>query len=220
MKGTILLFLMIPLVFYAQTNTFPASGNVGIGTTNPVSKLEVNGDISLTRTRKIKFLETINGEDRAYIRSTYGQNGEDYNSLVFAVRTGEESMMIKSNGNVGVGTMHPDSKLAVNGIVHSKEVKVDLNDWSDFVFKKGYNLPVLEEVEQHIKEKGHLKDIPSAKEVAKNGIFLGEMDARLLQKIEELTLYIIKQDKQIKKLKEENTRISVLEEKLDKLLRK
>lgn len=61
-----------------------------------------------------------------------------------------------------------------------------------------HNLPTLEEVENHIKEKGHLKDIPSAKEVEKNGIYLGEMDSKLLQKIEELTLYTIEQEKKIK----------------------
>jgi hypothetical protein len=72
--------------------------------------------------------------------------------------------------------------------------------WPDYVFDKRYNLPPLSEVEQHIKEKGHLKDIPSAEEVSQNGILLGEMNAKLLQKIEELTLYIIDQEARIKKL--------------------
>lgn len=99
-------------------------------------------------------------------------------------------------GNVGIGTKTPDSKLTVNGKIHTKEVKVDLNGWSDFVFENDYDLPTLEEVEKHIEEKGHLKGIPSAKEVKENGIFLGEMDAKLLQKIEELTLYIIELKKE------------------------
>src|SRR5690606_14357225 len=90
-------------------------------------------------------------------------------------------------------------KLAVNGNIRAKEIKVETG-WSDFVFEEGYELPTLGEVAQHIKEKGHLKDIPSAKEVKENGIFLGEMDAKLLQKIEELTLYTIQQEKQLHNL--------------------
>ncbi|MCX2680351.1 hypothetical protein OOZ15_10400 [Galbibacter sp. EGI 63066] len=105
-------------------------------------------------------------------------------------------------GNIGIGTNNPGSwKLAVNGKIRAKEIKVD-TDWSDFVFEETYTLPSLEDVEQHIKEKGHLKDIPSAKEVEENGIYLGEMDAKLLQKIEELTLYTIAQQKMIKEQQE------------------
>ena len=117
-------------------------------------------------------------------------------------------------GNVGIGTDNPDSKLAVNGEIHTKEVKVDLVGWSDFVFFDNYKLPTLEEVEKHIKEKGHLKNIPSAKEVEENGILLGEMDSKLLQKIEELTLYTIHQEKQIQNLEKENEKVKLLNEKL------
>ena len=84
-----------------------------------------------------------------------------------------------------------------------RNLLITLIGWSDFVFFKDYKLPTLKEVENHIKEKGHLKDIPSAKEVEKNGFFLGEMDAKLLQKIEELTLYTIEQEKKIKAFEKE-----------------
>lgn len=104
-------------------------------------------------------------------------------------------------GNVGIGIVsNPTDKLAVNGTIHAKEVRVDLVGWPDYVFKKEYNLPSLQEVEKHIKENGHLKDIPSAEEVAKNGFLLGEMNAKLLQKIEELTLYSIEQEARLKRL--------------------
>lgn len=104
---------------------------------------------------------------------------------------------IENNGSVGIGTLNLGNyMLAVNGKIRAKEIKVD-TDWSDFVFEEHYHLPTLQEVEVHIKEKGHLKEIPSAEEVAENGVNLGEMDAKLLQKIEELTLYIIQQEKQL-----------------------
>ncbi len=120
--------------------------------------------------------------------------------------------LIKPDGNVGIGTVDPGIwKLAVNGNIRAKEIKVETG-WSDFVFYNDYKLPTLQEVENHINEKGHLKDIPSAKEVQENGIFLGEMDSKLLQKIEELTLYTIEQEKKIKRLEEENKKVNNLKE--------
>ncbi|MNT77915.1 hypothetical protein D3C72_2170870 [compost metagenome] len=79
-----------------------------------------------------------------------------------------------------------------------------MNGWSDFVFKKDYNLPTLAQVEKQINEKGHLENIPNEEDVLKNGINLGDMNAKLLQKIEELTLYMIDQNKNIQNLMEEN----------------
>ncbi len=103
-------------------------------------------------------------------------------------------------GNVGIGTSNPGSwKLAVKGKIRAEEIKVETG-WADYVFKEDYDLPTLEEVEKHIKEKGHLINIPSAKEVEENGILLGEMNKLLLEKIEELTLYVLKQEKRIDQL--------------------
>jgi len=89
--------------------------------------------------------------------------------------------------------------------------------WADFVFEDDYKLPTLLAVEQHIIEKGHLQDIPSAKEVHKNGISLGQMDAKLLQKIEELTLYTIQQEKEIQSLKRIQQENKLLKARLDKI---
>ena len=105
-------------------------------------------------------------------------------------------------GRVGIGVTHPKSELEVNGTIRAKEVKIEATGWSDFVFDKNYNLPTLQEVEQHINQKGTLPDIPSEKEVIEEGINIGDMQAKLLQKIEELTLYVIQQDKKIQALEE------------------
>ncbi|WP_299535741.1 hypothetical protein [Ulvibacterium sp.] len=108
-------------------------------------------------------------------------------------------------GNVGIGTTpQANYRLAVDGTIHTKEVKVDLVGWADYVFADGYDLPTLEEVEQHINEKGHLINIPSAAEVEANGIALGEMNKLLLEKIEEQMLYILQLEKRILKLEGEN----------------
>jgi hypothetical protein len=123
---------------------------------------------------------------------------------------------IMDNGNVGIGNMTPSNKLDVNGTVHSKEVKVDMSGWPDFVFKKEYTLPTLEEVEKHIAEKGHLENIPSEEEVLKDGINLGEMNAKLLQKIEELTLYMIEMKKENAEIKKENEEMKSRIEKMEK----
>ena len=125
-----------------------------------------------------------------------------------------------SNGKLGIGTVSTGNhKLAVEGSIGAREIKVESNGWSDFVFYDNYNLPTLTEVENHIKQKGHLKDIPSAEEVEKNGIYLGEMDAKLLRKIEELTLYTIDQQKEIEELKKQNSRVKYLELLVNKLLK-
>lgn len=93
-------------------------------------------------------------------------------------------------------------KLAVNGTVRAKEIRVEINpEWPDYVFAKGYKLPTLDEVKQHIEKEGTLPDVPNKADVKANGVDLGEMNALLLQKIEELTLYVIKQQEEIDKLK-------------------
>jgi hypothetical protein len=114
------------------------------------------------------------------------------------------------NGNVGIGTTNPTYLLSVNGIVEAKEVIVQTS-WSDYVFSPGYRLAPLAEVEQQIKSEKHLPGIPSAQQVAAHGISIGDMQARLLAKIEELTLHQIEQEKRIQKLEEENQKLRGLQ---------
>ncbi len=115
--------------------------------------------------------------------SLWSQSGSDINYM---------------NGKVGIGTSTPGNyELAVNGEVRAKEVRVEAANWPDYIFKKEHRLPSLDEVQSHIDLKGHLINIPSAKEIEANGLELGEMNRLLLEKIEELTLYIIQQEKRI-----------------------
>ena len=105
------------------------------------------------------------------------------------------------SGNVNVGSNSYVRNLNVHGTIFAKEVNVTTSvPFPDFVFKEDYDLLSLNKVDQFIKENGHLPDIPSEAEVLKNGISLGEMQAKLLQKIEELTLYVIELDKKNKQL--------------------
>lgn len=119
-----------------------------------------------------------------------------------------ERLRITPSGHIGIGTTDPGLyKLAVEGKIGAHEIVVTTDGWSDFVFNKDYKLKDLEEVESFIEENNHLPDIPSEKEVIENGIALGEMDAKLLQKIEELTLYMIEMNKEVKALKNENVEL-------------
>lgn len=115
------------------------------------------------------------------------------------------NVLLNNTGSVGIGmgavAIPAGSKLAVNGKIVCKEVEVTLTGWSDYVFKEDYNLLPLSEVEKHINENGFLPGMPSEKEVVENGISLGEMNKKLCEKVEELTLYVIQLQKEIDNLK-------------------
>ncbi|GGA87944.1 hypothetical protein [Puia dinghuensis] len=137
-----------------------------------------------------------------------------------------ERLRIDSAGNVGIGTSNTQGyKLAVNGsaIFTAAWVKPYAN-WPDYVFRKDYRLPSLDSLSKYIQSNNHLPDVPSAETVAQKGIDLGGNQAVLLKKIEELTLYLIeqqkameKQEKEIAALKEQNAQLQAQQERIDRL---
>jgi hypothetical protein len=140
--------------------------------------------------------------------SDAGSTGNSLQSLT-------SKMRIMSNGNVGIGTTTPGPyKLAVEGTIGARKVKVtQVTPWADYVFNGDYPLMPLKELDDYIHKNKHLPDVPSASEVEKNGIDLGDNQAILLKKIEELTLYAIDQNKKIAELQK---RIVALEQKTEK----
>ncbi len=161
-------------------------------------------------------------DERNGFISFYRGGGTSGGFLGFSTN-GDERMRISTNGNIGVGTAKPDEKLTVKGKIHAEEVRVDLNVPADYVFQKyyegnsnlkaDYKMPTLEEVEIFTKNNHHLPQIPSAQQIQEEGLHLKEMTNLLLQKIEELTLYTIEQQKQIKA---QEYRIKSLEAKITK----
>lgn len=138
-------------------------------------------------------------ESHMRVGTDYGHQGDAALEIWQYVQGGTPPQLGKVivNGNLGVGTVNPTSRLSVNGDIKAKEVKVELTGWSDFVFKPAYNLLPLNQLESYILENGHLPEVPDEKEVLTNGIELGAMNAKLLQKIEELTLYVIDLNKKL-----------------------
>lgn len=188
------------------------NGNVGIGTTDPNAKLDVAGNVKISDYSPTLVLQR-NTNEGGFTEGiqTKLQDGTD-NWFFGALHTGQwivskgnyenRKMTILENGNVGIGTTTPDALLSVKGTIHAQEVVVDLcSGLADFVFHPTYTLMPLPEVEQYVKTNSHLPQMPSAAEVSKNGLNMGEMQNKLLQKVEELTLYIIEQQKQIEALK-------------------
>lgn len=205
-----------------------AGGSVNIGTGANVAYRAGSyvsiGNMSYTNTPYIAFnaflttsdiataknlvTPTYNAGSGLIIRGEGGGSGLHFLQKNYAngtapydVNSFTEVFTITSAGTVGVGTASTGvHKLAVEGSIGARRVKVNQTGWADFVFSPDYKLPALDEVEKYINENQHLPEIPSAAEVQKEGLDLGEMNKKLLQKVEELTLYLIEQQKVISAL--------------------
>jgi hypothetical protein len=113
-------------------------------------------------------------------------------------------MIVTYGGNVGIGTANPQHRLSVEGSIGAREVMVTNAPWSDYVFRPGYRLRPLSEVNAYIQAHHHLPDIPSETEVKAQGVSVGEMQAKLLAKIEELTLHMIEAEERSQRLERQN----------------
>ena len=138
----------------------------------------------------------------------------DGSITLFDNGTVKDGVYIDASGNLGLGQQNLKDKLEVNGQIHAKSVKVDLDNWADHVFDKSYPLDSLSQIEDYIKNHGHLREIPTAEEVRSNGIDLGQINRLLLKKIEELTLHLIDKEKQISQLQ---LKLTQLEQRLSRL---
>ena len=201
-----------------------SSGNVGIGTTEPSAKLhtQIAGENARSLVMKVVNPATGNGSGAELLIGPYNNNymasissaGHPYNTyasdLWFRPRLSTASLgsgiYIAATDNVGIGTTNPTHKLAVKGTIRANEVIVDTG-WADYVFDESYRLAPLSEVEAHIHAKKHLPGIPSAADVAEHGVSMGDMQAKLLSKIEEITLRQIAQEKDLTALKTENVEL-------------
>jgi hypothetical protein len=209
--------------------TLDNAGRLGIGTTTPATALHVNGgairltnpggypyginiDVDYPEAWAREFSITHSSTGKLFAWGVYGTGS----AITYAYIGGNTSadlahaapwMTFKPDGNIGIGTTTPQAKLAVNGDVFAKKVKVTQTGWPDYVFNKDYALPSLTDIEKYIKEHQHLPDIPAAAEIEKDGLDLGEMNKKLVQKMEEMTLYLIELKNENKELKQQQNEL-------------
>jgi hypothetical protein len=193
---------------YSDTGSFLGSalklerltGNVQWGSTGSMLRTDQGGSIELRGTG-VPYVDFSN------------DGSSDYDARM--ILQADDILMV-DGVNVGIGTSNPGSfKLAVEGKVGAREFHVTTTSpWPDYVFDSSYKLRPLSEVEEFINRNKHLPEIPSASEVETVGHQLGEMDALILKKVEELTLYILDQEK---KIKNQDKKIKELEDQLIKI---
>jgi hypothetical protein len=200
-------------------NIYYNGGNVGIGTgPSPASPLEVNG--FLRTTGATGFAASGASLDIAYNPAypagtgggrifAYDHTAGAYKPIAIGINNGSQ-LFLTSTGNVGIGTASPGTfKLAVEGNIGARDVMVtNVTPWPDYVLQPEYRLRPLSEVHEFIQAHHHLPDIPSEAEVKAQGVSVGEMQSKLLAKVEELTLHMIRQEKENQALRE---RIAQLE---------
>jgi hypothetical protein len=170
-----------------------AGGHLGLGTNSPtgVGSGYTTLDLKGTNGSGLRIGQSSTSTD--FLIYQQGSSGNVYlqnqaNGAQIFFNNGAEAMRIGGSGNVGIGTNSPAEKLSVNGNISTKKLIVTQMGWSDYVFDSSYQLRPLTEVAEFIRKNKHLPEIPSAKEVEEKGISVGDNQALMLKKIEELKL--------------------------------
>ena len=193
---------VVPASIWTQdnNNVYVSGVNVGIGTSNPTAQLTL-ADIYNAGGKNLQVGNDIylSDIDQANTLGIYGVQNDDVGSIKLG---GNGPRLYGKNGKLGIGTTNPTETLTVNGNLLCEQIEVIENvPASDFVFEEDYPLMSLRDLEAFVKENHHLPEIPSAEEFKSNGYNMNDMDDLLLRKVEELTLYIIELEKEVKSLK-------------------
>lgn len=192
-----------PLFFFAYNNppqvALLPNGNMGVGTVTPTNKFQVNTSTSnygvIHTDGTIAVGTFVGGTSKGGFIGTKSNH-----PLYLFTNDGGPQLTVLQNGNVGIGTINPTYQLSVNGNIRSKELVVETG-WADYVFDEDYKRLSLADVEKFIKVNNHLPNVPSAQNIQTNGLKVGEMQTKMMEKIEELTLYVIELKKEIDLLK-------------------
>lgn len=191
---------------------FTREGNLCLGPVvipyaNANGRLSVSGnsaEVSLSSRSVNSFIQNPTNGERW---SIYNQDG------LLRFWTGNDKVVISKDGRVGIGTTNLTEQLAVNGKIKCEELQVVV-DVADYVFEEDYKLMSLEEVETYIKVNKHLPGVPGKDEIHASGFAVGQMTNKVLEKVEELTLYLIELKRENKQLKKENEVLIQLEERI------
>jgi len=197
------------------TGNFTVSGTTSIGTTSPLGQLHVHttGGFAkvfltpaVTNDSSALFLgEDPNGNYAMYWIYNGGINQLQLKSKVNSSLYGPHISVTRQTGNVAIGGGFATGyKLSVDGKIICEELRVDMSDgWPDYVFEDQYKLMPLKQLDSFIQSNGHLPNVPAAEDIQKSGLEVGEMQRKMMEKIEELSLYIIAQQKEIDELKKQ-----------------
>lgn len=185
---------------YGDDLVIDGGGKTGIGTLSPTYKLNVAQDITMNTDIDVAQFGVSGSSDPAKrVVMGYDVNGAGFGFIKAGWFQHQwTNLALQPNGgNVGIGITNPAEKLAVNGNIRAKEIKVEAANWPDYVFDESYDVGTLKGLESYIKTNKHLPEMPSAKEIEANGIAVSEMLKLQQKKIEELTLHLIELSKKV-----------------------
>lgn len=223
--------VLVTLSLSAQPEvTVSATGDMGVGTDAPENKVHVKSTSNIAvqveaKTPAAAAMINLNASKisggQSWLISSSG-SGASLGGKKFSIYNNstdqnlrKHAFVIREDNKVGIGMDNPERTLDVNGVIRANSYQAPANQsWPDYVFANDYQLLSIDELDQYITKNTHLPGIPDAEEVAENGFDLKEMNIRLLEKVEELTLYLIDQNKQNQAQQKE---IETLKEKITKM---